>query len=259
MKTVILAGGLGTRISEESHLKPKPMIELGGQPILWHIMKYYSTFGINEFVILAGYKQNKIKEYFANYFVYNSDVTFDMKNNKMEVHQRNAEDWKVTVLDTGLNTMTGGRILRAKEYLKDEPFMLTYGDGVSDVDIDALLKFHKSHGKTATITTVSLAQQKGVLQKDDSGLITSFREKSDDDSAIINGGFMVLNPNIFDYIIEGDATVFEQGPMLKLAKDGELMGFEHDGFWQCMDTQREKEKLESLWASGKAPWKRWSE
>lgn len=259
MKTVILAGGLGTRISEESHLKPKPMIELGGQPILWHIMKYYSTFGINEFVILAGYKQNKIKEYFANYFVYNSDVTFDMKNNKMEVHQRNAEDWKVTVLDTGLNTMTGGRILRAKEYLKDEPFMLTYGDGVADVDIDALLKFHKNHGKTVTITTVSLAQQKGVLQKDDSGLITSFREKSDDDSAIINGGFMVLNPNIFDYITEGDATVFEQGPMLKLAKDGELMGFEHDGFWQCMDTQREKEKLESLWASGKAPWKRWSE
>ena len=245
MKTVILAGGLGTRISEESHLKPKPMIELGGQPILWHIMKYYSTFGIHEFVILAGYKQNKIKEYFANYFVYNSDVTFDMKNNKMEVHQRNAEDWKVTVLDTGLNTMTGGRILRAKEHLKDEPF--------------ALLKFHKNHGKTATITTVSLAQQKGVLQKDDSGLITSFREKSDDDSAIINGGFMVLNPNIFDYIIEGDATVFEQSPMLKLAKDGELMGFEHDGFWQCMDTQREKEKLESLWASGKAPWKRWSE
>lgn len=182
-----------------------------------------------------------------------------MKNNKMEVHQRNAEDWKVTVLDTGLNTMTGGRILRAKEHLKDEPFMLTYGDGVADVDIDALLKFHKNHGKTATITTVSLAQQKGVLQKDDSGLITSFREKSDDDSAIINGGFMVLNPNIFDYITEGDATVFEQGPMLKLAKDGELMGFEHDGFWQCMDTQREKEKLESLWASGKAPWKRWSE
>ncbi len=248
MKTVILAGGLGTRISEESHLKPKPMIELGGQPILWHIMKYYSTFGINEFVILAGYKQNKI---------YNSDVTFDMKNNKMEVHQRNAEDWKVTVLDTGLNTMTGGRILRAKEHLKDEPFMLTYGDGVSDVDIDALLKFHQTHGKTATITTVSLAQQKGVLQKDESGLITSFREKSEDDSAIINGGFMVLNPNIFDYITEGDATIFEQSPMLKLAKDGELMGFEHDGFWQCMDTQREKEKLESLWASGKAPWMRW--
>ena len=235
MKAVLLAGGLGTRISEESHLKPKPMIEIGSQPILWHIMKYYSTFGIHEFVILAGYKQNKIKEYFANYFVYNSDVTFDMKNNNMEVHQRNAEDWKVTVLDTGLNTMT------------------------ADVDIDALLKFHQNHGKTATITTVSLAQQKGVLQKEESGLITSFREKSEDDSAIINGGFMVLNPNIFDYITEGDATIFEQKPMLKLAGDGELMGFEHDGFWQCMDTQREKEKLESLWASGKAPWMRWTE
>jgi len=257
MKVVLLAGGLGTRISEESHLKPKPMIEIGNQPILWHIMKYYSTFDINEFVILAGYKQNKIKEYFANYFVYNSDVTFDMKNNKMEVHQRNAEDWKVTVLDTGLNTMTGGRILRAKDYLKDEPFMLTYGDGVSDVNIDSLLKFHESHGKIATITTVSLAQQKGVLQKDETGLITSFREKSDDDSAIINGGFMVLNPDIFDYITKGDDTVFEQSPMLNLAKDGELMGFEHDGFWQCMDTQREKEKLETLWYLGKAPWKRW--
>ena len=259
MRVVLLAGGLGTRISEESHLKPKPMIEIGSQPILWHIMKYYSTFGVNEFVILAGYKQNKIKEYFANYFVYNSDVTFDMKNNKMEVHRRNAEDWKVTVLDTGLNTMTGGRILRAKEHLKDEPFMLTYGDGVADVDIDALLKFHQSHGKPATITTVSLAQQKGVLQKEESGLITSFREKSEDDSAIINGGFMGLNPNIFDYITEGDATIFEQKPMLQLAKDGELMGFEHDGFWQCMDTQREKEKLENLWASGKAPWMRWTE
>ena len=259
MKVLILAGGLGTRISEESHLKPKPMIEVGEMPILWHIMKYYSSYGFNEFIILAGYKQYVIKEYFANYFLHNADITFDMKKNTMEVHNSEAEDWKVTVVDTGLHTMTGGRIRRVEKYLKDEPFMLTYGDGVSDVDIDALLKFHKNHGKTATITTVSLAQQKGVLQKDDSGLITSFREKSDDDSAIINGGFMVLNPNIFDYITYGDATVFEQGPMLKLAKDGELMGFEHDGFWQCMDTQREKEKLESLWASGKAPWKRWSE
>ena len=259
MKVVILAGGLGTRISEESHLKPKPMIEVGEMPILWHIMKYYSSYGFNEFVILAGYKQYVIKEFFANYFLHNADITFDMSKNSLEVHNSEAEDWKVTVVDTGLHTMTGGRIRRVEKYLKDEPFMLTYGDGVADVDIDALLKFHKNHGKTATITTVSLAQQKGVLQKDDSGLITSFREKSDDDSAIINGGFMVLNPNIFDYITEGDATVFEQGPMLKLAKDCELMGFEHDGFWQCMDTQREKEKLESLWASGKAPWKRWSE
>ena len=258
MKVAILAGGFGTRISEESHLKPKPMIELGEQPILWHIMKYYSTFGINEFVILAGYKQNKIKEYFANYFVYNSDITFYMGNNSMKVHRKNAEDWEVTVLDTGLNTMTGGRILRARNFLGDEPFMLTYGDGVSDVDIDALLAFHRSHGKTATITTVSLAQQKGVLEMDQTGRIASFREKSEDDSALINGGFMVLNPDIFSYL-KDDSTVFEQGPMYRLAAEGQLMGFEHKGFWQCMDTQREKEKLEKLWAGGNAPWKRWKD
>ena len=227
----------------------------------------YGTIGLYYFKYFSDfekiYKENKqeiIKKYFADYYLYNSDITFDFtdKNNKI-VHANVAEPWKVTLVDTGLNTMTGGRILRAKEHLKDEPFMLTYGDGVADVDIDALLKFHKNHGKTATITTVSLAQQKGVLQKEESGLITSFREKSEDDSAIINGGFMVLNPNIFDYITEGDATIFEQKPMLQLAKDGELMGFEHDGFWQCMDTQREKEKLENLWASGKAPWMRWTE
>ncbi len=258
MKAVILAGGYGTRISEESHLRPKPMIEIGGRPILWHIMKYYSTFGISDFVILAGYKQNIIKEYFANYFVYNSDITFYMVNNSMEVHKKNAEDWKVTVLDTGLDTMTGGRIKRAEEFLGNEPFLLTYGDGVSDVNIDALIEFHNKHGKIATITTVSLAQQKGVLEKDESGAIKSFREKDDDDSAIINGGFMVLNPEIFKYI-EGDSTVFEKGPMHKLAAEGQLMGFEHNGFWQCMDTQREKEKLEELWTSGKAPWKRWNE
>ena len=258
MKVVILAGGFGTRISEESHLKPKPMIELGEQPILWHIMKYYSTFGINEFIILAGYKQNKIKEYFANYFVYNSDITFYMVNNSMEVHRKGAEDWKVTVLDTGLNTMTGGRIKRAREVIGDEPFMLTYGDGVADVDIDALLKFHKKHGRKATITTVSLAQQKGVLEKDETGEIHAFREKSDDDAAIINGGFMVLNPEVFDYI-EGDNTVFEKEPLRKLAAEGELMGFEHDGFWRCMDTQREKEELEKLWSTGKAPWKKWDD
>lgn len=258
MKAVFLAGGLGTRISEESHLKPKPMIELGEQPILWHIMKYYSTFGINEFVILAGYKQNKIKEYFANYFVYNSDITFYMVNNSMEVHQKNAEDWKVTVLDTGLNTMTGGRIKRAEQFLGDEPFMLTYGDGVSDVDLDALLKFHKSHGKIATITMVNIAQQKGVLDVDSNGKIGSFREKCNEDSALINGGFMVLNPEIFQYL-EDDATVFEQEPMHRLADEGQLMGYMHKGFWQCMDTQREKEKLEKLWRSGNAPWKRWKD
>lgn len=258
MKAVILAGGFGTRISEESHLKPKPMIELGEQPILWHIMKYYSTFGVNEFVILAGYKQNKIKEYFANYFVYNSDITFYMVNNSMEVHRKGAEDWKVTVLDTGLNTMTGGRIKRAQKVIGDEPFMLTYGDGVSDVDIDALVKFHENHGKKATITTVSLAQQKGVLERNESGVITSFREKSDCDAAIINGGFMVLNPDVFEYI-DGDSTVFEKEPLHKLAVEGELMGFEHNGFWRCMDTQREKEELEKLWMTGNAPWKRWAD
>ena len=258
MKAVILAGGFGTRIAEESHLNPKPMIEIGGRPILWHIMKYYSSFGINEFVILAGYKQNKIKEYFANYFVYNSDVTFFMKNNHMEVHHKNAEDWTVTVLDTGLNTMTGGRIKRAEEFLGKETFMLTYGDGVSDVNIESLLKYHKEHGRIATITTVSLVQQKGVLDKNELGEITSFREKDENDLAIINGGFMVLNPDVFAYI-EGDKTVFEQEPMHRLAEEHQLMGFEHNGFWQCMDTQREKNKLEKMWAEGMAPWKRWND
>ena len=258
MKAVILAGGFGTRISEESHLKPKPMIEVGERPILWHIMKYYSTFGINEFVILAGYKQNKIKEYFANYFVYNSDITFHMGSNDMTVHRKNAEDWEVTVLDTGLYTMTGGRIKRAQKFLGNETFMLTYGDGVSDVDIDALLEFHRSHGKIATITTVSLAQQKGVLEMGANGTVASFREKSEDDSALINGGFMVMNPEIFSYL-KDDSTVFEKEPLYRLAAEGQLMGFEHNGFWQCMDTQREKEKLEKLWASGNAPWKRWKD
>lgn len=256
MKVVILAGGFGTRITEESHLRPKPMIELGEQPILWHIMKYYSTYGIKEFIILAGYKQNKIKEYFANYFVYNSDVTFYMANNSMKVHKKNAEDWEVTVLDTGISTMTGGRIKRAERIIGDEPFMLTYGDGVSDVDIDRLLRFHKEHGKIATITTVSIAQQKGILEKDASGEIRSFREKDDDDAALINGGYMVLDPEIFSYI-DGDDTVFEKDPMFRLAKEGQLMGYEHNGFWQCMDTQREKQMLEEMWASGNAPWKRW--
>lgn len=258
MKVVILAGGFGTRISEESHLKPKPMIEIGEQPILWHIMKYYSTFGFNEFIILAGYKQNKIKDYFANYFVYNTDVTFYLVNNSIETHRKSSEDWKVTVLDTGLHTMTGGRIKRAAEYIGNEPFMLTYGDGVADIDIDALLAFHKSHNKIATISTVSLAQQKGVLEKNPSGEIVSFREKERDDSAIINGGYMVLNPEIMSYI-DGDSTVFEQDPMHRLVEEGQLMGFEHTGFWQCMDTQREKEKLEKLWRENKAPWKRWED
>lgn len=256
MKVVILAGGFGTRISEESYLKPKPMIEIGGQPILWHIMKYYSSFGYKEFIILGGYKQYVIKEYFADYFLHNSDVTFDLSTNEMQVHDKKGENWKVTILDTGLNTMTGGRVLRAKQYLENERFLLTYGDGVADVDLNALLAFHEQHGGIATMTTVSLAQQKGVLEKDDKGQILAFREKNDEDAAIINGGFMVLEPKVFDYL-ECDATVLEQEPMRKLAAEGQLFGYAHDGFWQCMDTQREKEKLETLWDEDKAPWKRW--
>ena len=256
MKVVLLAGGLGTRISEESHLKPKPMIEIGEMPILWHIMKYYSSYGFKEFIILAGYKQYLIKEYFANYFLHNADITFDMGKNTMEVHNSEAEDWKVTVVDTGLHTMTGGRLKRVEKYLKHEPFMLTYGDGVSDVNLEALLDFHKKHGKPATISMVNLAQQKGVLDVDAEGQIRSFREKEEKDGAVINGGFMVLEPEIFDYL-QDDNTILEQSPMQNLAAEGKLMGYYHDGFWQCMDTQREKKLLEELWASGKAPWKRW--
>lgn len=256
MKVVLLAGGLGTRISEESHLKPKPMIEIGEMPILWHIMKYYSSYGFKEFIILAGYKQYLIKEYFANYFLHNADITFDMGKNTMEVHNSEAEDWKVTVVDTGLHTMTGGRLKRVEKYLKHEPFMLTYGDGVSDVNLEALLDFHKKHGKPATISMVNLAQQKGVLDVDAEGKIRSFREKEERDGAVINGGFMVLEPEIFDYL-QNDNTILEQSPMQNLAAEGKLMGYYHDGFWQCMDTQREKKLLEELWASGKAPWKRW--
>ncbi|MCR4903405.1 MAG: glucose-1-phosphate cytidylyltransferase [Butyrivibrio sp.] len=256
MKVAILAGGLGTRISEESQFKPKPMIEIGGKPILWHIMKYYSSFGYDDFIILAGYKQYVIKEFFADYFLHNADVSFDLSNNTMKVLKDYTENWKVTIIDTGLNTMTGGRVKRVQKYIGDEPFMLTYGDGVCDVDLDALLKFHQSHGKIATITTTSIAQQKGVLDVSDDGQIEAFREKKTEDGALINGGFMVLNPQIFDYL-KDDTTVLEQGPMRHLVEDGQLMGYHHTGFWQCMDTQREKQKLEDLWASGNAPWKKW--
>ena len=256
MKVVILAGGFGTRITEESHLKPKPMIEIGEQPILWHIMKYYSQFGFNDFVICLGYKQYVVKEYFADYFLHTSDITFDLANNKMEVHNNYAEPWKVTLVDTGLHTMTGGRIKRIQNHIKDEPFMLTYGDGLSNVDLKKLLEFHQSHGKSGTLTTVNIGQAKGVLTIDESNTIRSFREKNENDGAIINGGFMVMNPEIFDYI-EGDSTVFEKEPLQKLAQDGQLMSFYHDGFWQCMDTQREKMKLEKLWETKKAPWKVW--
>ena len=258
MKVVILAGGLGTRISEESHLKPKPMIEIGGRPILWHIMKYYSEFGFHDFVICLGYKQYVVKEFFADYFLHTSDVTFDLANNKMEVHNNYAEPWKVTLVDTGLNTMTGGRVKRIQPYIGDEPFMLTYGDGVCNVDLKGLVDFHKSHGKTATITTVSIDQQKGVLDIGPDNTIRSFREKAASDGAIINGGFMVLNPEVFSYL-KDDTTVFEQEPMTRLAAEGQLMSFYHDGFWQCMDTQREMQLLETLWQSGNAPGKIWKE
>lgn len=256
MKVVILAGGLGTRISEESHLKPKPMIEIGDKPILWHIMKYYSSYGFDEFIICAGYKQYVIKEFFADYFLYNSDITFDLKSNSMTVHNNNSEQWKVTVVDTGLTTMTGGRIERIRPYVGDEPFMMTYGDGVSNVDLSKLLKFHENHGKCATVTMVNINQMKGVLDVAPSGQIRSFREKEESDASLINGGFMVFNKEIFNYL-HGDETVLEQGPFKELVEDGEMMGFLHEDFWQCMDTQREKQRLETLWASGNAPWKRW--
>ena len=258
MKVVILAGGFGTRISEESHLKPKPMIEIGPQPILWHIMKIYFHYGFRDFIICAGYKQHIIKEYFANYFLHTSDVTFDFTKNNKEVivHENTAEPWRVTVVDTGLNTMTGGRVKRIQKYVGNEPFMLTYGDGVSDMDIKKLVAFHKQHGKLATMTAVNAGQRFGVLDIGLDNNIKSFREKSQSDGAMINAGFMVLEPQVFDYI-EGDSTVFEKAPLENLAKDGQLMAFKHDGFWQCMDAMRDKMQLEELWASGKAPWKLW--
>lgn len=258
MKVVILAGGFGTRISEESMFKPKPMIEIGGMPIMWHIMKCYAYYGHNEFIICAGYKQEYIKEWFANYFLHNSDVTFDFKNgnNDMIVHQSNLEPWKVTVVDTGYNTMTGGRIKRIQKYVGDEPFLMTYGDGVCDVDINKLIYFHKSHGKKATLTAIKTKQDKGVLDITKDMAVRSFREKSVNDGAPINAGFMVLEPCVFDYI-EGDLQAFEYGPLETLAKEGELMSYIHEGFWQCMDNIREKNMLEKLLANGTAPWKKW--
>ena len=258
MKVVILAGGLGTRISEESHLKPKPMIEIGEKPILWHIMKEYSHYGFNEFIICAGYKQHMIKEWFADYYLHTSDVTFDFSaGNKMIVHNNVSEPWKVTIVDTGLNTMTGGRVKRIEKYIDGDTFFLTYGDAVSDVDIRKLYDFHRHHGKGVTLTAVSLAQQKGILEIGANNQVLSFREKEGQDSALINGGYMVCNRKIFSYL-SGDDTVLEKQPMNQLAKDGELMSYYHKGFWQCMDTKREMDYLESLWESGKAPWKVWS-
>lgn len=258
MKVVILAGGFGTRITEESHLKPKPMIEIGGMPILWHIMKSYSSYGYNEFIICCGYKQHVIKDFFNEYFIHNSDITFDFTSNanRMKVHKNFSEQWKVTVVDTGLNTMTGGRIKRIKQYVGNEPFMLTYGDGVADIDINKLEEFHKAHGKLATMTVVNAGQRFGVIKMDKDGNITSFREKKNVDGIPINGGYMVLDPKVLDYI-DGDHIMFENEPVERLVEDGQLVAYKHDGFWHCMDTLRDKETLEKMWSKGEAPWKKW--
>lgn len=257
MKVVILAGGFGTRISEESQFKPKPMVELGGMPILLHIMKIYSAHGFNEFIICAGYKQHVIKEYFADYFLHTSDITYDFTGgkNEMIVHSTHSEPWKVTVVDTGLNTMTGGRVKRIQDYIGNEPFMLTYGDAVGDINITELVEYHKKNGKLGTISVYNFGQSKGVLEVN-GGMVDAFREKSDFDGDLINIGFMVLEPEIFNHI-EGDSTTFEKEPINALVNMRQLAAYTHKGFWQCMDTVREKEQLEKLWNKGQAPWKVW--
>lgn len=258
MKVVILAGGYGTRISEESMYKPKPMLEIGGMPILWHIMKLYSYYGFNEFIICAGYKQHVIKEWFANYFLHTSNITFDFSDGKNDiiVHNNVTEKWKVTVVDTGLDTMTGGRVKRIQSFIEDDDFMLTYGDGVSDVNINKLLKYHREQGYLATLTAFNIKQRFGVLDIDENHIVREFKEKSDDDSSLISAGFMVLNKEIFD-LIDGDLTVLEAGPLKRLAQRGQLSAYIHNGFWQCMDTKREMDMLESMWDGGQAPWKLW--
>lgn len=258
MKVVILAGGLGTRISEESYLKPKPMIEIGDKPILWHIMKIYSHYGFNDFVICLGYKGNLVKEFFANYYLYMSDVTFDFTDSgHMKVHENVAEPWKVTLVDTGLNTQTGGRLARVRKYIGDEPFMLTYGDGVSDIDVKALMEYHKSHGKLLTVTAVQPGGRFGVMDIDEeSDRIKGFQEKAKEDGGWINAGFMVAQPEVFDYL-GGDDCVFERAPMERLSAEGQMQAYKHEDFWQCMDTQRDKYRLEELWAGQAAPWKTW--
>ena len=260
MKVVLLAGGFGTRISEETGNTPKPLVEIGGLPIIWHIMKSYAYYGHNEFIICAGYKQNMMKKWFSDYYLYNSDVTFDYRNHKNDVliHEQHCEPWKITVVDTGLNTMTGGRIKRIQKYIGDEPFLMTYGDGVCDVDITKLIAFHKEHGKTATLTAVMQDQSKGVLDIGGDNAVKSFREKKISDEGPINAGFMVLNQDIFEYI-EGDETVFEKEPLERLAKEGQLMSYLHKGFWQCMDNIREKNILDKLIENGKAPWIKWND
>lgn len=257
MKAVILAGGLGTRISEETVLKPKPMVEIGGKPILWHIMKIYSTYGVNDFVILLGYKGYYIKEFFANYFLHQSDITIDMKSNNIEVHSNSSEPWKVTLIDTGNETMTGGRIKRAQEYIGNETFMLTYGDGVADINIDKLIEFHKSHGKCITMTSAQPDGRFGALDITEGNLVKEFKEKPKGDGSWINAGFFVCEPKIFDYIKEGDQTVFEQSPLKTLASEGEIFTYKHESFWMPMDTIRDRNVLNDMWTKKTAKWKIW--
>lgn len=256
MKVVILAGGLGTRLSEETDLKPKPMVEIGGKPILWHIIKIYSTYGFDDFIICLGYKGYVIKEYFVNYFLHQSDITIDLNGNKMEVHDCKAEPWKVTLLDTGLNTNTGGRIKRAQKFIGNETFMLTYGDGVADVNIEGLVEFHKNHGRYATITSVQPSGRYGAMDITDDNAVLSFIEKPKGDGAWVNGGFFVLEPQVFDYI-SGDEIIWEKEPLENLTTDGQIVAYKHHGFWKCMDTLRDKIEMENLWNSGKAEWKVW--
>ena len=257
MKVLLLAGGFGTRLSEETELRPKPMVEIGGKPILWHIMKIYSSYGFNEFVILLGYKGYFIKEYFANYFLHQNNVTLDLKNNKMDLHSNTCEPWRITLVDTGNKTMTGGRLKRAKEFVGNETFMLTYGDGVSDLKLNKLLQYHKAHGKTMTMTSVQPAGRFGTFEADESNKVTKFLEKPRGDGSWINGGFFVCEPKVFDYMSKGDETILEGEPMECMAKEGELYTYQHDGFWKCMDTLRDRVELEKMWQESNPKWKVW--
>lgn len=259
MKVLILAGGMGTRLAEETLVIPKPMVEIGGHPILWHIMKIYSQYGYNDFIILLGYKGYVIKEYFANYFLHSSDVTFNLRENKMTLHEQHCEPWNVTLIDTGLNTQTGGRVLRAKKYVGNEPFMLTYGDGVSDIDINKLVEYHKSHGKIGTMTSVQPEGRFGAVDFDKNNRVNSFMEKPKGDGSWINAGFFVFEPEFFDYIKGGDSTILERAPLEDLAKDGELYTYNHEGFWKCMDTLRDKIQLQDMYDNDNAPWISWKE
>ncbi|MDB4676908.1 glucose-1-phosphate cytidylyltransferase [bacterium] len=258
MKAVLLAGGLGTRLSEETQLRPKPMVEIGGKPILWHIMKTYASYGVTDFIVCGGYKSYVIKEYFANYFLHSSDVTFDLRHNQTEIHFQRSEPWRVTVVDTGQDTMTGGRLKRVARFIEDETFCFTYGDGVGNIDISSLIEFHRSHGKEATLTSVQPPGRYGALDIKDNGRVTSFKEKPTGDGAWINGGFFVLEPSVIDRISDGDQTIWERGPLESLAAVGELYTYQHHGFWRPMDTLRDRNELESLWQGGSAPWKTWN-